>query len=112
MRERAETIVAGGPLGGAHFLAGDSTGTAQIVGIAGSQLSRSYPNVNWVVAVWQSDAELMAPFRLLGWYLLAVVAATVLAMFVAAIYVSMRLAAPQFAEDLHLVDHAQGVARG
>ena len=85
VRERAETIVAGGPQGGAHFQAGDSTGTAQMVGIAASQLSRSYPNVNWVVAVSQSEAELLAPFRLLGWYLLAVVAATVLAMFVAAI---------------------------
>jgi hypothetical protein len=107
VRERAEVIVAGGPQGGAHFQAADTTGTTQVVGLAASQLSRSYPNVNWVVVVWQSDAELMAPFRLLGWYLLAVVAATVLAMFGAAVYVSMRLAAPQFAEDLHLVEHAK-----
>jgi hypothetical protein len=107
IRERADVLTAGGPQSGAHFQATDTTGEAQIVGIAASQLSRSYRNVNWMVAVWQADAELMAPLRLLGWYLLAVVAAAVLSMLFAAIYVSMRLAAPQIAEDLHLVEHAR-----
>ncbi len=107
VRERADVLVAGGPQTGAHFQAADAAGTPQIIGIAASQLGRSYPNVSWVVAVWQSDAELMAPLRLLGWYLLAVVAATVLTMLFGAMYVSLRLAAPQFAEDLHLVEHAK-----
>ena len=107
VRERAAALNVGGPQAGAYFQASDTAGAPQTVGIAASQLGRSYPNVSWVVAVWQSDAELMAPMRLLGWYLLAVVAATVLAMLFGAMYVSMRLQAPQIEEDLPPVEHAK-----
>jgi hypothetical protein len=106
LRNRMTELVAAGPQAGTHFQAVGSDGTPQVVAVAGSQLSRSYPNVAWVVAVSQSEAELLAPMRQLGWYMLIVVALTILGMFVAAAYMSMRLAEPQLQEDLHLVEHA------
>ena len=107
LRSRMNDLVAAGPLAGTHFQAIGVDGTPQVVAVAASQLSRSYPNVAWVVAVSQSEAELLAPMRQLGWYMFLVVALTILAMFVAAAYMSMRLAAPQLQEDLHLVEHAK-----
>lgn len=78
----------------------------RVVGLAPSQLVRSYPNLSWVVAVSQAEAELLQPVRMIGWYLLAVLALTAFAILIAATWVSVRLAAPQVEEDLVLVEHA------
>jgi hypothetical protein len=107
LRERISGLIAAGPQSGVHFQATGPDGTPQIVAVAASQLGRSYPNVAWVVAVSQSEAELLAPTRKLGWYILLVVALTIVAMLAAAAYMSMRLAAPQLEEDLRLVEHAK-----
>jgi hypothetical protein len=105
LRERVGTLMES-PQAGAHFEATGPDGTPRVVGVAASQLGSSYPNVSWLVAVSQSQDELLAPIRQLGWYLLLVVALTLVVMFGAAAYLSMRLAAPPLVEDLHLVEHA------
>lgn len=99
--------LAAGPQAGVHFRASTPDGLPRMVAVASSQLSRSYPNVAWVVAVSQSENELLAPIRRLGWYMLLVVVLTIVGMFGAAAYMSMRLAAPQLQEDLVLVEHSQ-----
>jgi hypothetical protein len=107
LRDRIGGLLGEDTQAGAHFQAIGPDGTPQVVAVAASQLRRSYPNVAWIVAVSQAEAELLAPTRRLGWYLLLVVALTIVAMFGAAAYMSMRLAAPQLAEDLRLVEHAK-----
>jgi hypothetical protein len=106
LQARMQEIKQGGPEHGASFRATTPDGAAWVVGIASSQLGRSFPNVSWVVAVTQSEAELLAPVRAVGWYLFAVFALVTVAVLVLALYMSMRLAAPQVEEDLHLVEHA------
>ena len=107
LRERVTMMRQGGPEGaGAHFRASAPPDNEPwLVGIASSQLGRSYANVAWVVAVSQSEAELLAPVRALWWYLLAALAVISLLVLALALYFSMRLAAPQVEEDLHLVEH-------
>lgn len=102
MRER-------GPAGGTSFDALASDGATYLVGLAESQLGRSYPNINWIVAVSQARDELLAPVNSVGWYLLWVfglVGAFVMGL---ALWFSMRLAEPQVAVDMELV-HPQRVA--
>jgi hypothetical protein len=107
LKERVAGLATAGPQSGAFFTATGPGGQPQVVGLAASQLGRSYPNLKWMVAVTQSEGELLAPVRALGWYLLLVVALTIAAMFGAAAYLSTRLAAPQLTEDLELVEHAK-----
>jgi C4-dicarboxylate-specific signal transduction histidine kinase len=85
-----------------------SDGSRRLVAIAPSQLSRSFPELAWLVALSVDQDELAAPFRALVWYLALVFALTVLAVLAIALWLSMRLAAPAIdpAYDLHLVEHA------
>jgi hypothetical protein len=78
------------------------------VAIAPGQLARSYPSLNWLVALSVDRDEVTAPFRSLGWYLAAVFALTAIAVLAIALWLSLRLAAPALdpAVDLHLVEHA------
>jgi hypothetical protein len=87
------------------FRALNANGEPQVVGVAPSQLSRSYPNVSWLVAVSQSESEFLAPMRSVGWYLLALVAATLLFVLALALWFSMRLAKPAHDVDMDLVEH-------
>jgi hypothetical protein len=104
----AERLAApeGDQLSGASFRLTPADGTARVVGLAPSQLVRSYPNLGWVVAVSQAENELLQPVRMLGWYLLAVFGLTAVGILLAVTWFSVRLAAPQVEEDLVLVDHA------
>lgn len=78
-----------------YFSARDDTnGSAQLIGIAPSQLGQSYPVLSWLVAVYQADEELFAPLRNQFWYLVLVVALTAVAVLGLALWFSMRLAAP------------------
>jgi hypothetical protein len=104
--ERVAVMRQGGPEAGTFFRAASPTdGSPFLVGLAASQLGRSYPNASWLVAVSQSEAELLAPVRALGWYLFAVIALVALLVLALALYFSMRLEAPQVDVDMHLVRH-------
>jgi hypothetical protein len=84
-------------------------GTRRIVVVASSQLSRSYPELSWLMALSVDRDELAAPFRSLVWYLMLVFALTAVAVLVIALWLSIRLAAPTIdpAYDMHLVEHAR-----
>jgi cache domain-containing protein len=88
-----------------HFRADGPDGAPQVVGVAPSQLSRSYPNVTWLVAISQSEEEFLAPMRSVGWYLAAVFGVALILVLLLALWFSMRLAAPQVDIDMALVDH-------
>jgi len=88
-----------------HFSADGTDGSAYIVGVAQSQLSRSYPGLSWLVAVSQAESELVGPVRAIGWYLLLVFAVTLLLVLALALYFSMRLHAPPIDVDMQLVEH-------
>jgi hypothetical protein len=94
-----------GPL---TFTAAIDDGPARLVAVAPGQLSRSYPDLNWLVALSVERDEITAPFRSLVWYLVIVVALTAIAVLGIALWLSLRLATPVLdpAVDLHLVEHA------
>ena len=82
-------------------------GGRRLVAVAPSQLSRSYPDLPWMVALSMDRGELLAPFRSLVWYLGLVFALTALAVLGIALWLSLRLAAPvgDPAYDMQLVEH-------
>jgi len=90
---------------GLHFTAAGTDGQAYVVGVARSQLSRSFPNLSWSVAVSQSEAELIGPVRSIGWHLLLVFLVTVVLVLALALYFSMRLHAPPIDAGMELVEH-------
>jgi hypothetical protein len=96
-----------GPL---TFTAGTEGGVARVVAVAPGQLVRSYPNLNWLVALSVDREEITSPFRSLVWYLVIVFALTAIAVLAIALWLSLRLAAPVFdpAVDLNLVEHGSG----
>jgi hypothetical protein len=104
-KARSAELLQGGPQQGISFVA-DANGDSRIVGIAASQLARTYPNLAWFVAVSESQDELLAPVRGLAWYLLMTLALTAIAVLACALWFSMRLARPQVDTDIHLVEHA------
>jgi hypothetical protein len=91
------------------FEAQTADGHRRSVAVAPSQLSRSYPNLAWLMALSMDVNELNAPFRSLVAYLILVVMLTGLAVLVIALWVSLRLSAPTIdpAYDMHLVEHAR-----
>ncbi len=105
LRERVTRLESGTPLEGSYFTAEATGGQEMLVGMAPSQISRSYPNVAWFVVVTQAADELMAPVASLGWYLLLALALTAIAILIFALWFSMRLAAPPLEADMHLVEH-------
>lgn len=86
---------------------GDDGDGRRLVAIAPSQLSRSYPDLPWLVALSIDRDELLAPFRSLVWYLVLVFALTALAVLGIALWLSLRLAAPVSdpAYEMRLVEH-------
>lgn len=90
---------------GIHFTAASGDGTPYVVGVARSQLSRSFPNLSWLVAVSQAESELVGPVRSLGWHLLLVFLVNVLLVLALALYFSMRLHAPPIDVGVELVEH-------
>jgi hypothetical protein len=79
-----------------------------VIAVARSQLHRSFPNLNWIVAVSMDEAEFLRPLQPMVWSILGVVGATAIAVLLVALWVSMRLARPGLdpAMDMHLVEHA------
>jgi hypothetical protein len=94
--------------GSLTFAAGTEAGPTRLVAVAPGQLARSYPSLNWLVALSVERDEITAPFRSLGWYLVIVFALTAIAVLAIALWLSLRLAAPVLdpAVDMHLVEHA------
>lgn len=82
-------------------------GGRRLVGAAPSQLNASFPHLDWVVAVSQSEDELFRPVRAQATSLIVVIGLTALAVLLFALWYSMRLAAPPEPEemDMHLVRH-------
>jgi hypothetical protein len=82
-------------------------GGRRIVAVAPSQLSQSYPELSWLMALSIDLDELNAPFNSLVAYLVLVVLLTGLAVLAIALWLSLRLAAPTIdpAYDMHLVEH-------
>ena len=111
LESRAQRKIAPGPI---TFDAGADDGTKRLVVLAPSQLGRNYPELTWFVALSADHSELLAPFRSLIWYLMAVFALTAIAVLVIALWLSLRLAAPTIdsAVDMHLVDHAYSRGEG
>ena len=111
VRSRMEAERQAGSIGATYFESSRDDGTPFLVGLADSQLASSYPNVSWVIAVSQARDELLAPMSVVGWYLLALVAALAIAVLAFALWLSVSLAAPQVDIDMHLVPHPPSVSR-
>jgi len=105
LRERLLAVDAGAPIYNLAFTASDDQGARYVIGVAPSQLGMSYPNLSWLVAVSQADAELFAPVRAQAISLLIVIAIATMVVLVFALWFSMRLAAPPLDIDMKLVEH-------
>lgn len=103
---RLDVLRQGGPEQGVSFSASSGSNTEQLVGVAGSQLARTFPNLSWFVVITQAEDELLAPVRSVAWYLLTVLALTAVAVLAFALWFSMRIAESPVAADMHLVEHA------
>lgn len=90
------------------FVAQAPDGSYRVVALAPSQLGRSFPNLNWLVALSIDQSELLMPFRSLVWYLILAFALTAIAVLVIALWFSVRLASPTVDPELamHLVEHS------
>jgi hypothetical protein len=107
-RERVRALERGGPLGSQFFSASPSGSEAHwMVAVAPSQLGTSYPNLHWLVAVSQPEAEIFAPIRQQGFHWFMLVLTTALAVVVIALWFSLRLTRSPFDTDFHLVEHAK-----
>ena len=110
LRERLEARAlrkeAPGPF---SYTAQTEDGDRRVVAVAPSQLSHSYPDLPWLMAVSMEVSELAAPFNSLVWYLAIVVLVVAAAVLAFALWFSLRLAAPPIDPDydLHLVEHAR-----
>jgi hypothetical protein len=104
LREHVAQLDSADSLEGAYFAA-SSRGKTMLVGLAPSQLARSFPNVSWHVVVTQAEEELASPLHGLGWYLLLTFALTAIAILAFALWFSMQLARPVMDTDIHLVEH-------
>lgn len=91
------------------FTAQAADGSSRIVAFAPSQLGRSFPNLNWLVALSVEQNELLTPFRSLVWYLILVFALTAIAVLAIALWLSVRLASPSVDPELemHLVERSR-----
>jgi hypothetical protein len=87
------------------FTAVEPHAGSQIVGVATSQLSSTYPHLPWVVAAWQSEADLLVPvaseYRSLL-LLFAIAGVIVLAL---ALWFTVKLSAPMVETEMALVAH-------
>jgi hypothetical protein len=91
------------------FQAQTPEGGRRLIAVAPSQLTRSYPELPWMMALSVDMDEVSAPFQSLVAYLVLVVLLTGLAVLAIALWLSLRLAAPTIdpAYDMHLVEHAR-----
>lgn len=82
-------------------------GPLRVVAVAPSQLSQSFPDLQWLTVVSIERDELRAPFRSLVWYFVMVILLTAVAALAMALWLSLRLSEPPVdpAYEMHLVDH-------
>jgi Cache domain len=106
-RLQALKLAEGQGEGRVHFRARGQEG-GEVVGVARSQLGLSYPNLNWLVAVSQSEREFLSPIRAMGLWLALLFAVTAILVLLLALWFSMRLAAPAVDAEMGLVEHAPG----
>ena len=87
------------------FTAVEPHAGSQIIGVATSQLASTYPHLPWVVAAWQSEADLLVPvaseYRSLL-LLFAIAGVIVLAL---TLWFTVKLSAPMVETDMALVPH-------
>ena len=105
LKERLDAAESTGP-SRLYFTADSADGSAQIVGVATSQLSSTYPHLPWVVVAWQPESELLAPVQSLYRSLLLVLALTAVCIVGLAFWFSLKLAKPPMEIDMALVPHA------
>jgi hypothetical protein len=105
LRERLASATASAEPSRLFFSAPADDGQQQIVGVATSQLSSTYPHLPWVVVTWQSESELLAPVQTQFRSLMLVLALTGLCVLGLALWFSIRLAAKPFETDMDLVPH-------
>jgi len=88
-----------------YFTAVQPHAGSQIIGVATSQLASTYPHLPWVVAAWQSEADLLVPvaseYRSLL-LLFAIVGVIVLAL---TLWFTVKLSAPMVETEMALVPH-------
>jgi hypothetical protein len=89
------------------FSAAGPDGQRTLVAVAPTQLGVSFPQLPWLVAVSQPEAELFAPLQTQMLYFLLLLALVAVVTVALALWLSIRLAAPMIDADLdmHLVDH-------
>jgi Cache domain len=88
------------------FTAPDSNGDAQVIGVASSQLSATYPHLPWAVVTWQAENRALAPVTSLFRSLLLVLALTVLCVLALAFWFSTKLAERFVDTEMDLVPHS------
>ena len=106
LRERLDAAAATAGPATLYFTATDATGVAEVVGVATSQLSSTYPHLPWAVVAWQPEDDLLAPVRSQSWSLLALLGLTGFCVIAAAAWFSITLAPRPIDTEMHLVPHA------
>ena len=107
LQERLQELKKGPAQFRTSFAANAGDGTPHLIGVAPSQLSVSYPNLPWIVAVSQAEDELFAPIRSQVANLLLMIAIAVAAVLILSLGFSMWLSAPAFDAGVQLVEHAK-----
>jgi hypothetical protein len=105
LKERLDAAAAISGPSRLFFTAQASDGAPQIIGVATSQLSSTYPHLPWVVVAWEPAAELLAPVQSLYRSLLLVLALTAICVLGLAFWFSLKMAAPPVEIDMALVPH-------
>jgi hypothetical protein len=107
------SLASGDPQSRVTVSARDPGGAQRLVAVAPSQLGASYPNLTWLVAVSQQEAELLEPIRGQAWNLVLAIAVIAVVVLALALWFSMRLSAPPIDADvdMHLVEHPRRIER-
>jgi hypothetical protein len=105
LKERLDAAESSGP-SRLFFTADTADGAPQLIGVATSQLSSTYPHLPWVVVAWQPESDLLAPVRSLYRSLLLVLAFTAICVIGLAFWFSLKLSKPPMGIDMALVPHA------
>jgi hypothetical protein len=105
LKERLDAAESSGP-SRLFFTADSADGASQLIGVATSQLSSTYPHLPWVVVAWQPESELLAPVQSLYRSLLLVLALTAICVIGLAFWFSLKLSRPPMGIDMALVPHA------
>ena len=107
LQERLQTLKKGPAQFRTAFAASGDDGAQHLIGVAPSQLSVSYPNLPWLVAVSQAEDEVFAPIRSQVTNLLLMIAIAVAAVLILSRGFSMWLSAPAFDAGVQLVEHSK-----